>query len=66
MDAAEKGARYARVFRKAGALLSKGRIARAIEVLEEGKSLAESWGDAEMTRRFAAEIARVNAPPESQ
>ncbi|MBV8357973.1 MAG: hypothetical protein JO189_08560 [Deltaproteobacteria bacterium] len=66
MDAAEKGARYARVFRKAGALLSKGRIARAIEVLEEGRSLAEKWGDAGMARRFAAEIIRANAPPESQ
>jgi hypothetical protein len=65
MDAAEKGARYARVFRKAGALLSKGRIARAIEVLEEGKLLAERWGDAGMARRFAAEIVRVIAPPES-
>jgi hypothetical protein len=65
MDTAEKGARYARVFRKAGALLSKGRIARAIEVLEEGRSLAEKWGDAGMARRFAAEIIRAGAPPES-
>jgi hypothetical protein len=65
MDAAEKGARYARVFRKAGVLLGKGRIARAIEVLEEGKSLAEKWGDAGMARRFAAEIVRASNPPES-
>ena len=65
MDAAEKGARYARVFRKAGALLGKGRIARAIEVLEEGRSLAEKLGDMGMARRFAAEIIRANAPPES-
>ncbi|MBV8453124.1 MAG: hypothetical protein JOZ29_12775 [Deltaproteobacteria bacterium] len=65
MDAAEKGARYARVFRKAGALLGKGRIARAIEVLEEGRSLAEKWGDAGMAHRFAAEIIRASAPPES-
>jgi hypothetical protein len=63
MDAAEKGARYSRVFRKAGVLLGKGRIARAIEVLEEGKSLAEQWGDAGMARRFAAEIARASNPP---
>jgi hypothetical protein len=62
MDAAEKGARYARVFRKTGALLGKGRIARAIEVLEEGKSLAERWGDAGMARRFAAEIVRAGSP----
>jgi hypothetical protein len=65
MDAAEKGARYARVFRKAGVLLGKGRIAQAIKVLEEGRSLAERWGDAGMARRFAAEIARANNPPES-
>ena len=66
MDAAEKGARYARIFRKAGALLSKGRIARAIEVLEEGKLLAEKWGDTGMVRRFAAEIARASTSPEPQ
>jgi hypothetical protein len=65
MDAAEKGARYARVFRKAGALLAKGRIARAVEALEEGRALAERWGDAGMIRRFTAEIARVSSPPES-
>jgi hypothetical protein len=65
MDAAEKGARYARVFRKAGVLLGKGRIARAIEVLEEGRLLAEQWGDAGMARRFAADIIRASAPPES-
>jgi hypothetical protein len=65
MDAAEKGARYARIFRKAGVLLGKGRIARAVEVLEEGKSLAEKWGDAGMARRFAAEIARAGSPSES-
>ncbi|HKV56457.1 MAG TPA: hypothetical protein VJN94_17620 [Candidatus Binataceae bacterium] len=65
MEAAEKGARYARVFRKAGALLGKGRIARAVEVLEQGKALAEGWGDAGMARRFAAEIIRVSAPAKS-
>jgi len=65
MDAAEKGARYARVFRKAGVLLGKGSIARAIEVLEEGKSLADSLGDAGMARRFTTEIVRASSPPES-
>jgi hypothetical protein len=65
MDAAEKGARYARIFRKAGVLLGKGRIARAIAVLEEGRLLAERWGDVGMGRRFAAEIVRGNTPPES-
>jgi hypothetical protein len=63
MDAAAKGARYARLFRKAGVLLGKGRIARAIEVLEEGKLLAEKWGDTSMARRFAEEIARAGSPP---
>ena len=65
MDAAEKGARYARLFRKAGVLLGKGRIARSIQALEEGRALAERWGDAGMARRFAAEIVRASAPPES-
>jgi hypothetical protein len=61
MDAAEKGARYSRIFRKAGVLLGKGRIARAVAVLEEGVALAEKWGDAGMARRFAAEVARANS-----
>jgi hypothetical protein len=65
MDAAEKGARYARVFRKAGVLLGKGRIARAIQVLEEGRAMAEKWGDTGMARRFATEIARANTSSES-
>jgi hypothetical protein len=63
MDPAEKGARYARIFRKAGVLLGKGSIARAIKVLEEGRSLAEKWGDVGMARRFAAEIIRAGSPP---
>ncbi|HJU12208.1 MAG TPA: hypothetical protein VJ728_15090 [Candidatus Binataceae bacterium] len=66
MDAAQKGARYARVFRKAGALLAKGRIAQAIEVLEEGKALAGNWGDRGMANRFAAEIARASAPQDEE
>jgi len=61
MDAAEKGARYARVFRKAGVLLGRGRIARAIRVLEEGRILAEQMGDARMALRFAAEIERATS-----
>lgn len=64
MDAAEKGARYARIFRKAGVLLGKGRIARAIEVLEEGRALADRLGDAGMARRFAVEIERAAAGTE--
>lgn len=61
MDAAEKGARYARVFRKAGVLLGRGRIARAIRVLEEGRMLADELGDSGMARRFAAEIERATS-----
>ena len=63
MDPAEKGARYARIFRKAGVLLGKGRIARAIKVLEEGRSLAEKWGGVGMARRFDAEIIRAGGLP---
>jgi hypothetical protein len=66
MDAAEKGARYAKIFRKAGALLGNGSIARAIEALEQGKAMAEEWGDEGMARRFAAEIARAQEPSESE
>jgi hypothetical protein len=66
MDTAEKGARYARIFRKAGVLLGKGSIARAIAVLEEGRALAENWGDAGMARRFSAEIIRARAPSPSE
>ena len=60
MTPAEKGHRYSKVFRKAGNLLSKGKIARAIEVLKEGEVLATELGDLGMARQFAAEIERVN------
>lgn len=59
MDAAEKGAHYAKIFRKAGALLAKGRIARALAAFEEGRAFAEAQGDRAMVRRFAAEIGRA-------
>jgi hypothetical protein len=62
MDAAEKGQRYARIFRKAGTLLGKGEIDRAIEALREGEKLAGELGDRGMARRFADEIARVAKP----
>jgi hypothetical protein len=62
MDAA-KGERYARIFRKAGTFIGKGNIARAIEVLKQGKELADSLGDARMARRFADEIERISGPP---
>jgi hypothetical protein len=64
MDAAEKGRRYAKFFRKAGTLLARGRIARAVEVLQEGQAFAESMGDRLMGRRFAAEIERIRSAGE--
>lgn len=65
MNASEKGQRYARIFRKAGTFLGKGNIARAVDVLKEGQSLAEQLGDSAMARRFAAEIATAakGSPP---
>jgi len=59
MDQAEKGERYARIFRKAGVFLGKNNIARAAEILKEGEALANSLGDARMAKLFADEIARV-------
>jgi len=65
MNPAEKGERYARIFRKAGALLGNGNIARAVEVFKEGVELATSQGDTKMAARFQAEIDRAPATPES-
>jgi hypothetical protein len=62
MDSAEKGYRYAKVFKRAGNFLSKGNVARAIEVLKEGRALAEQLGDMRMARRYVAEIERVGRP----
>jgi hypothetical protein len=66
MDAAEKGQRYARIFRKAGTFLGKGNIARAIETLKEGEQLARRLGDRAMARRFADEIAAAHKGLESK
>jgi hypothetical protein len=63
MNPAEKGAHYARLFRKAGIFLGKGNIARAVAVLEEGRAFAEQQGDRAMARRFALEAARASTPP---
>ena len=63
MDGADKGQRYARIFRKAGTFLGKGNITRAVEVLKEGQVLAEQLGDATMAQRFAAEILNAGKPP---
>lgn len=60
MDAAAKGERYARLFRKVGTFIGKGNIARAIEVLKEGQELAQSLGDLGMAGRFGDEIARLS------
>ena len=60
MDAAAKGERYARLFRKAGTFIGKGNIARAVEVLKEGQELAQSLGDLGMARRFGDEVARLS------
>ncbi len=65
MDPAEKGQRYARIFRKAGTFLGKGNIARAVEVLKQGQLLAEELGDRRMAERFAQEIASIAKPAES-
>jgi hypothetical protein len=66
MNAAEKGARYARIFRKVGVFLGKGETERALEALNDGKKIAEREGDSKMAQRFAAEIAAVAKPPESK
>ena len=66
MNAAEKGERYARIFRKVGVFLGKGEISRALEVLNDGKKIAEREGDSKMAARLAAEIASVAKPPESK
>jgi hypothetical protein len=61
MDAAAKGERYARIFRKAGTFLGKSNIARAVEVLKQGVDFATSQGDVKMAERFQAEIDRAQA-----
>jgi hypothetical protein len=59
MNAAEKGERYARIFRKVGVFLNKGEIGRALEALNDGKKIAEREGDSKMAGRFAGEIEAV-------
>jgi hypothetical protein len=60
MTSAEKGERYARIFRKAGTFLGKGNIARAVEVLKQGVEVAQDSGDAAMAARFQADIDRIS------
>jgi hypothetical protein len=68
MDSSAKGERYARVFRKAGVYLSRGNVARALEVLKEGLDLAEREGHPKMARLFASEMERARgcANPEEK
>jgi hypothetical protein len=61
MTPAEKGERYARIFRKAGTFLAKGNIARAIEVFKQGLELARINQDIRMGERFQSEIDRAQA-----
>ena len=63
MDSAESGERYARLFRKAGVYLARGNVARAVEVLKEGREIAEQQGNRRMARLFEAEIERTKEPP---
>ncbi|HLK85044.1 MAG TPA: hypothetical protein VKT27_00935 [Candidatus Binataceae bacterium] len=62
IDSGVAGERYARLFRKAGAYLAKGNVARALDVLKEGRELAEREGHPKMARLFAAEIERAQRP----
>ncbi len=62
MDWGAKGARDARIFRKAGAYLAKGNLTRVREVLKEGRDLAEREEPSKMARRFSAEMERAKAP----
>jgi hypothetical protein len=66
MNAAEKGERYARIFRKVGVFLGKGETIRALAALNEGKKIAEREGDSKMAQRFADEIAAASKPPDPQ
>jgi hypothetical protein len=66
MDSSAKGERYARIFRKAGVYLVKGNLARAFEVLKEGRDLAEREGHPKMAQLFAAEMARAKALADSE
>jgi len=64
MSPAEKGERYARIFRKAGALIGQASIPRAIKTLKQGAALAAELGDRAILRRFEDEIARLSRPCE--
>lgn len=65
MDSNAHGERYARLFRKAGVHLARGKVARALEVLKEGRALAERNGHLRMAQMFAAEIERAARTPDA-
>ena len=65
MNAAEKGELYARIFRKVGVFLGKGKIPRALKELDEGMKIAEQNGDSKMAARFAPEITNLSKTSES-
>ncbi|HVN86396.1 MAG TPA: hypothetical protein VMW17_16300 [Candidatus Binatia bacterium] len=52
-----RGEQYARIFRKAGVLAGKGDLAAAITALHTGLDLAHGFGDGDMERVFAEQIA---------
>jgi hypothetical protein len=64
MTPAEKGERYARIFRKAGTFLGKGNIARAVELLKQGLEMARDAGDSAMAARFQADLDQINCDVE--
>jgi hypothetical protein len=66
MERGTEGERYARIFRKAGAYLAKGNVARAVETLKEGHELAMRRGHDRMARLFAAEIERARRPADAE
>jgi hypothetical protein len=68
MNSSDQGERYARIFRKAGVYLARGNVARALEVLKEGRDLAERGGHPKMAGLFEAEMKRAKPPadPEQQ
>ena len=51
-----KGAEYSKFFRRAGIALGKGNVDKAIELLQDGYTLATERGDQAAAQRFQADI----------
>lgn len=66
MNSAEKGERYARIFRKVGVFLGKGQTSRALDALNEGLKVAEASDDSKMAALFQREIVTVSDLVKSQ